>query len=205
MELKGTKERIFDTAVQLFQALGYENVGIRNIALNVGIKAASIYNHFAGKEEILSSIYDYYEEHFYENRTSLEDAKNVLKTGTAEEIANLLFYTFEYGDQKKYIRMTLTTKILYMRLFQDKRATEIFNRTNKASCEYIVELLQYMEDIGRLNKNFDKETFAEVFLGSVEIYGIKAFIDANYEVAQYPKEKQILLILSYILETALKK
>lgn len=204
MELKGTKEIIFDKAIELFQDLGYENVGLRNVAAKVGIKAASIYNHFKSKEDILSSIYDYYEEHFYENRVPFENFKSVLETGSAEEITGLMFYTFESSDQKKYMRMVLITKIMYMRLFQDKRATEIFYKTNKKSCEYLMDLLQYLEDIGRLDKSFDKETFAEVFLGSVEIYAIKSFIDADYAVGQYPKEKQILSILSHILANVLK-
>ncbi len=37
---------------------GYEGVSMRDIARAVGIKAASLYNHFASKEAIFNSIID---------------------------------------------------------------------------------------------------------------------------------------------------
>lgn len=54
------KELIFQTAVKLFAREGYENVTMREIAKEVGIKAASIYNHFASKEDLLDSIFQYF-------------------------------------------------------------------------------------------------------------------------------------------------
>lgn len=156
------------------------------------------------KEEILSTIYDYYEEHLLDNRIPLENFKSILETGDAEEITNLMFYTFEDSDQKKYMRMVLITKIIYMRLFQDKRAEEIFNKNNKINSQYVIELLKYTENIGRLDKDFDKEIFADVLISSLEIYGMKAFIEPDYTVGQYPKEKQILALLSKSLAASLK-
>ncbi|AFD01115.1 Transcriptional regulator (TetR-like) [Methanocella conradii HZ254] len=57
---KGTKERIFDTAIDLFAERGYDGVSIRDIAAAVGIKESSIYKHYTGKEEILDSIFEYF-------------------------------------------------------------------------------------------------------------------------------------------------
>ncbi|CCV63791.1 Transcriptional regulator, TetR family [Alteracholeplasma palmae J233] len=53
-----TKELIYKNALELFSKNGYNNVGMRDLAKSVGIKAASIYNHYKGKEEILLSIAD---------------------------------------------------------------------------------------------------------------------------------------------------
>lgn len=51
-----TKDSILHTALRLFSERGYEGVSMRDLASEVGIKAASIYNHFSGKEEIFNSL-----------------------------------------------------------------------------------------------------------------------------------------------------
>lgn len=56
---RSTKERLFDKAVELFAANGYENVSINDIAAAAGIKGASLYNHYPNKETLLSEIYDF--------------------------------------------------------------------------------------------------------------------------------------------------
>lgn len=61
-EKRDTKSVILETALGLFASKGYDGVTMREIAAEVGIKAASIYKHFAGKEEIFQSIIDLYQE-----------------------------------------------------------------------------------------------------------------------------------------------
>lgn len=53
-----TKEKIILESLRLFSSKGYDGVSMREIAAAVGIKGASIYNHFKGKEEIFSAIFD---------------------------------------------------------------------------------------------------------------------------------------------------
>jgi AcrR family transcriptional regulator len=59
---KGTKEKIFLRAVQLFSDKGYSSVGIRQLCALVGIKEASFYNHFKSKEALLEAILDRWRE-----------------------------------------------------------------------------------------------------------------------------------------------
>jgi len=56
---KGTKEKIFDAAIDLFAERGYDRVSIRDIAAAVGIKESSIYKHYTGKDAILEKIFEY--------------------------------------------------------------------------------------------------------------------------------------------------
>lgn len=51
-----TREKILSTAIDLFAKKGFGAVSIREIAAAVGIKGASIYNHFVGKDDILEAI-----------------------------------------------------------------------------------------------------------------------------------------------------
>lgn len=51
-----TKERITEEALTLFAEKGYKGTSVKNIADAVGIKDASLYNHFKSKQEIFDSI-----------------------------------------------------------------------------------------------------------------------------------------------------
>lgn len=50
------KEEIIKKAELLFKEKGYSAVTMRDIALEMGMKAASLYNHISSKQEILSEI-----------------------------------------------------------------------------------------------------------------------------------------------------
>lgn len=51
-----TRDRILREALRLFSEKGFEAVSVRQIAGAVGIKESSLYNHFAGKQDIFDSI-----------------------------------------------------------------------------------------------------------------------------------------------------
>jgi AcrR family transcriptional regulator len=57
-----TRDRILHIAIDLFAEKGYDAVSMREIAAAVGIKAASLYKHYTGKEEILECVFDTYRE-----------------------------------------------------------------------------------------------------------------------------------------------
>jgi TetR/AcrR family transcriptional regulator, cholesterol catabolism regulator len=51
-----TERRILDVATVLFYEHGYHATTMRDVAAGVGIKAGSLYNHYASKEELLFQI-----------------------------------------------------------------------------------------------------------------------------------------------------
>lgn len=53
-----TKDKIIFESLKLFSSKGYDGVSMREIAAAVGIKGASLYNHFKGKEDIFQAIFD---------------------------------------------------------------------------------------------------------------------------------------------------
>jgi AcrR family transcriptional regulator len=50
------KEEIVAVAARLFYEKGYNAVSMRDIARAMGMKAASLYNHISGKQELLSTL-----------------------------------------------------------------------------------------------------------------------------------------------------
>lgn len=53
-----TKERIIETALELFAQKGYLGTSMSDIAKRLGFTKAALYRHFAGKQEILDRIVD---------------------------------------------------------------------------------------------------------------------------------------------------
>lgn len=50
------KQQILKTAAQLFKERGYSAVTMRDLATAMDLKAASLYNHISGKQEILAHL-----------------------------------------------------------------------------------------------------------------------------------------------------
>ena len=202
-DLSETKEQIFDVFIEMVSASGYENVTTRDIAKKIGITAASIYYHFESKEKILAFAYEYYSKYQYDTRNPVDTMKKLIETGSAEEILSSMFYTFETEDQKKYTRMILITKIIYMRIFQDPVANAMFAESNKNNAGYVMSIMKHGIDIGRVNPDFDIETFADVLIGSKIVMGIRSFSSSAYEVGQLEQEKRILKLLVNLFSTAI--
>ena len=53
---RDTKNVILDKALDLFSIYGYEGVSVADIAGGIGIKASSLYKHFASKREIYNAV-----------------------------------------------------------------------------------------------------------------------------------------------------
>ena len=56
MRQTNTKEKILQISIEKISKKGYDNVSIRIIARDFGIKESSLYNHYKNKEDILDKI-----------------------------------------------------------------------------------------------------------------------------------------------------
>lgn len=56
MKQEDTKKKILKKPLELFSAYGYDAVSVGEIAKAVGIKAPSLYNHYASKQAIFDAI-----------------------------------------------------------------------------------------------------------------------------------------------------
>jgi len=52
----GTPRRLLEVAVELFAMRGYFGVSVRDITAAIGIQPASLYNHYANKEDLLIAV-----------------------------------------------------------------------------------------------------------------------------------------------------
>lgn len=98
---RATRQQILDVAARLFREKGYAGTTQREIAKRCGIKAASLYYHFASKDDLLLEVLDFgIERIFAAVRTAVErlpaDAPIAQKVRAAAH-AHLESF-FVYGD-----------------------------------------------------------------------------------------------------------
>lgn len=81
MKTETRKDEIIKTAAKLFKEKGYSAVTMRDLASEMGIKAASLYNHINSKQEILKEIIISLAEEFTEGLQNIQksDLTNIEK------------------------------------------------------------------------------------------------------------------------------
>ncbi len=86
--LDSRKSQIIKTASKLFKERGYSAVTMRDLATELGIKAASLYNHINSKQEILTDIIISIAEDFTSGISEIEQ-KNETATDKLRAIVEL--------------------------------------------------------------------------------------------------------------------
>lgn len=108
----GVKEQIIENAISLFSENGYEGTTINRIASSMDIKKASLYYHYANKDEIyrscINSCFNYFSCFI---KAAREDTQYSI-----ENLHQFLF-DFIFNIDEKYIRLYLQ---LSYALFQFK-------------------------------------------------------------------------------------
>ncbi|WP_418512762.1 TetR/AcrR family transcriptional regulator [Corallibacter sp.] len=76
MKQETRKDEIIRTAAKLFKEKGYSAVTMRDLATEMGMKAASLYNHINSKQEILKEIIISLAEEFTEGLEQIQQSEN---------------------------------------------------------------------------------------------------------------------------------
>lgn len=167
-----TKKRIIIESLRLFASKGYDGVSMREIAAAVGIKGASIYNHFKGKEDIFLAIFEEMTNRYDNIATKLQvpegqgeevveyymkaDEKNLLK------IADALFAFFTKDEFAVLFR-----KLLISEQHKSPLASEYFKQYYlEAPIIFQTQVFAGMQKKGAF-QNFDAETMALHFYSPV--------------------------------------
>ncbi|MBZ9570262.1 TetR/AcrR family transcriptional regulator [Methanobrevibacter sp. TMH8] len=123
MNVNNTKEKIFSVAIDLFSKKGYNDVSMREIAREVGIKEASIYYHYSKKEDILESIFTYFMENMNKITITKEDEEKFLSQSPM-----MLYHYGSEGvkSQFKSVEMIKILRLMFIELYHNDKIKEFF-------------------------------------------------------------------------------
>jgi len=122
--LHPTKQKIIETAIELFSESGFNAVSIRDITQAVGIKESTLYYHFKNKQELLHVILDMFQHEIRKVCPPIEELDHLLSTATPEQ-----FLRRGLENYKAYIchheTMSKVSRILIMEQFAQPKARSI--------------------------------------------------------------------------------
>lgn len=159
MQLSGTKEKIFDVAIDLFAKRGYNGVSIRNIANGVGIRESSIYAHFINKEDILNYILDYHHTGMLDKRVNPEDLETEIEFIAPREVIKLIFFKYGRNDDP---RIDKTARIIFMEQYVNEKAREFVQKYMlEEPVLYYETILKRMMSRGRIRSDVNLKMIAQ--------------------------------------------
>ena len=111
------KEEIIQAALMLASKNGIDNVSMSQIAMQLGIKKPSLYNHFRSKDEIVKAMYDYLRTQAKEKlKITDPDYGKLVKDKSLEEVLKLAVHN--------YYRMSAQNDMLsFYKIIYSTRAT----------------------------------------------------------------------------------
>lgn len=158
-----TKDKIFDTALDLFSKKGYNSVSVRTIASEVGIKESSIYNHYSSKKDILMSILNYFEEYFKGNPLDDENIRKLLEENPEE------FYHQGSEMFKQQIfeeKILKIMKLIFVQMYQIDEVKEFFLREILGgSTDFWSDVFEILIQKNVIGSDCNPNKLAEMYFG----------------------------------------
>lgn len=158
-----TKDKIFDTALDLFSKKGYDSVSVRTIASEVGIKESSIYNHYSSKKDILMSILNYFEEYFKGNPLDDENIRKLLEENPEE------FYHQGSEMFKQQIfeeKILKIMRLIFVQMYQIDEVKEFFLREILGgSTDFWSDVFEILIQKNVIGSDCNPNKLAEMYFG----------------------------------------
>ncbi|MBS4201044.1 TetR/AcrR family transcriptional regulator [Bacillus sp. FJAT-49732] len=143
-----TKDKILNTAIDLFSRSSFSAVSIRDITREVGIKESSLYYHFKNKDELLDCIFEIYREEIKKVCPPFEDLDYILTQTTPEQFLQQGLQKF-----KSYIcdspRMSKISRIVSSEQFSHPQARLIIlNDLYEENIRFLEVVFAKFKDLG---------------------------------------------------------
>jgi len=163
------RKAVMDSAVFLFSSKGYAATSIQDIVAHSGFSVGTVYNYFANKEELLTSLIEEgWEEFFQDLRKDIISRKGV---GSFEYLYNILFDTVL--ENIDLASLLINEPLLYPKL--EKIAGDLLDFFQKNP-----DMLP--ENVSRaMGYKYDKSLFYAAAMGTIQAIKLakRGFIDID--------------------------
>ena len=174
MEKSNTREEIMEAALYLFAVNGYEATSISQLADAVGIRKASLYSHFANKQDILDTVVEtvlkgYADRSIFARADWDDPGFTKDKAGmTAEDAAKLVRGQLRYILHDPHI--SKGRKLLVIEQFRNAELAELQTKQNyRDVLNYFTGMMRFLIREGAL-KDEDPEIMAAQFSSPITVW-----------------------------------
>lgn len=168
------KTEILQTTARLFRKKGYKATSMRAIAEEVGIKAASIYNHFRSKQEMLEVLLMDIAEQFTAGMSEIDSTGKEATKKLSQLIELHVKLTVEYTDaialiaaewvhleepaKSEYLTLRTTYEKAFKSILEQGKVTNQFQQVDTEIALFsILSTLRWLYSWYSRNKQYDVE------------------------------------------------
>ncbi|MBP1672645.1 MAG: transcriptional regulator, TetR family [Bacteroidetes bacterium] len=193
---QSTKDKIFNTAIDLFAEKGYNSTPIRDISNALGLTEGAIYRHYSNKEELLNAIFKYAENLIF-SPLPIEATLNSLDgisifRGLLEPLPDII-------NSEPY--MIKIMRIMFHEMNRNEQIGEIYvKQYNELGFELIYVLFEKCQKMGTL-KTTDLKALTLLFNSFRFSWAYNTFIVKQNSNADLSKIKAELEMMIQFFET----
>lgn len=193
-----TKQKILNTAIDLFSQRGFNGVSIRDITRQVGIKESSLYNHYKSKDEILDIIFSYYQKEIVKMIPTESEMVELVDNHTPyEALKKMLIKSKTHGENPLVGKIY---RIICMEKFKNEQARDIslneMSRTAISSIEKVIGLMVERKVI----KQVDPKMIAKEYFYVIHSLVDKINVLSSFDMSTEQSEKDLETHLKFIDE-----
>jgi AcrR family transcriptional regulator len=184
---KGTKEKIFDAAIELFANKGFKGTSVREIASALNLTEGAIYRHFSGKDEILAQVFTYAEEVLFtplpvEETLGMLQGQSIFR-GMLEPLPDII-------SSEPHMRRI--TRIMFNEMNQNEKIAQYYSKEYKQRAnEYTIALFEKCVEEGTI-RQCDVKSLALVFNSFRSEWAYQNFIVDQSELLDLERIKREL-------------
>lgn len=191
-----TKQKIFNTAVELFSQRGFNGVSIRDITRQVGIKESSLYNHYKSKDEILNVIFIYYQNEIEKMIPTESEMLELVDNHTPyETLKEMLNKSKTHGENPLVGKIY---RIICMEKFKNEQARDIsLNEMSNDAISSIEKVIALMIE-KKLIKQVDPKIIAKEYFYVIHSLVDKINVLSSFDISTEQAEKDLERHLTFI-------
>ena len=165
-----TKERILETALELFAQSGYLGTSMNDIAGKLGITKGALYKHYTSKQEILDSIVERMNKNDYERAEEYEMpetepngfAEAYMRT-PIEKIRAYSMAQFDHWTKERF--SSNFRKMLTLEQYRDKDMSQLYqNYLAAGPAKYMAAVFRKLTDSDETAMQLALEFYGPMFL-----------------------------------------
>ena len=187
---EGTKERILETALELFAQNGYLGTSMNDIARQLGFTKAALYKHYTSKQEILDKIVERMNKMDYERAESYE-MPETQPDGFAEAYLNTpvqkirAYSTAQFDHWTKESFSSNFRKMLTLEQYRDQKLARLHHDYLAGGpLEYMAAIFRKLTDSDEAAMQLALEFYGPMYL----LYSVYDGADEKERIAPMLRE-----------------
>ena len=188
-----TKNRIFETAIQLIKTKGYPNVTVDEICEKSGVTKGAFYHHFDSKESIIDSAY------IHTDSRVLEKLPQIMKNSSA--LSQIIEIGFVYAELVQYKGVEIIKQIIRNNLDSVNpihMVNNFYDLRKRPILEIEIAILRTGQESGEIRDDITPEHIQRYIISSFNGFILDwCYHNGSYNFVQMIQEVWPKILISY--------